>query len=128
MTKIKLTLIILAYSLLPIFSFAADENKPGLVPCTDGRACNFGQLMQLIWNVMNFLLFKLSLPIAAVMFAWAGILMITGGGEAASARTKAKNIFVNTIFGLVIALAAWLIVGTILRIVGWDGEWIGFPG
>jgi hypothetical protein len=60
------------------------------------------------------------------MFAYAGFLLVTAGGEAAGARTKAKSIFTNAVFGLVLAVAAWLIVNTILSILGYTGDWIGF--
>jgi hypothetical protein len=52
--------------------------------------------------------------------------LVTAGGEAAGARTKAKNIFTNALIGLIIAVAAWLIVRTILSILGYQGAWIGF--
>ena len=65
------------------------------------------------------------MPIAAIMFTYAGFLLITAGGETASARTKAKNILLHTIGGLVVAVAAWLIIHTILSILGYSGSWIG---
>ena len=82
--------------------------------------------MELINKVIKFILFNLAVPIAAIMFAYAGFLMVTAGGEAASARTRAKNIFINTLFGLIIAAGAWLIISTILSILGYEGSWIGF--
>jgi hypothetical protein len=66
------------------------------------------------------------IPIAAIMFAYAGFLMVTAGGEAAHARTKAKSIFTNAVIGLIIAVACWLIIKTILSILGFNGSWIGF--
>ena len=68
----------------------------------------------------------MAVPIAALMFAYAGFLMVTAGEEAASARTKAKGIFTNALFGLVLAAACWLIVKAILDILGYKGNWIGF--
>ena len=66
----------------------------------------------------------MALPIAAIMIAYAGFLLITAaGGEQ---KTKAKNIFFNAVIGLVIAAAAWLIIRTLLLIVGYEGDWIGF--
>ena len=41
-------------------------------------------------------------------------------------KTEAKNIFTNAVIGLVIAVAAFLIIRTILSILGYDGSWIGF--
>lgn len=68
----------------------------------------------------------MAVPIAAIMFAYAGFIMVTAGGESSSAKTKAKDIFLNTLIGLVLALAAWLIIKLLLNILEWDGGWIGF--
>ncbi|MFH1608850.1 MAG: pilin [Patescibacteria group bacterium] len=91
------------------------------------KACVWGwdQLMGLVNNIVNFVLFVLAVPIAAIMFAYAGILLLTSGGDSAK-KTKAKDLFVGVVKGLVIASAAWLIVHTILSILGYAGSWIGF--
>jgi hypothetical protein len=124
--KIFIHLLIAVILVLPVVGLADDNPATSrLVPCDTGEACNFGALMQLIDNVIKFALFKMAVPIAAIMFAYAGFKMITAGGEAASARTQAKEIFINTAVGLVIAIAAWLIVSTILAILGYKGGWIG---
>lgn len=115
--------------LIPVLSFAAqDPSSPGLVPC-DGsvaRPCDFNAFMTLVNTVIKFILFNLAVPIAAIMFAYAGFLLVTAGGEAASARTKAKDIFTNAALGLILAAAAWLIIRTLLAILGYQGAWIGF--
>lgn len=114
---IILTLIIFIF---PRLSIAVDT---GLIPCTEN--CGFNDFMQLINNFVDFILFKLTVPIAAICFAYAGFLMITSGGEV-SKKTKAKNILVNVVLGFIFALAAWLIINTILSVLGYDGAWIGF--
>lgn len=122
MQKIKKFLISGLLFFLPVFSFAA-----GLVPCSDGKSCDFGALLALVYNVIKFILYDMVLPISAIMFAYAGFLLITAGGEAAHARQKAKSIFTNTVIGLIFAVAAFLIVKTILSVLGYtDAAWIGF--
>ena len=109
--------------IIPVVSLGQD---PDLVPCgkTGQAACDWNGLMALIHGLITFILFKLAIPIAAIMFAYAGFLMITaGGGEG---KTKAKSIFGNAVFGLLIAAGAWIIVNTILSILGYDGDWLGF--
>ena len=99
-----------------------------LVPCgtnTNPGACDFNALIKLVNNVVNFILFRLAVPIAAIMFAYAGFELLTAGGDTAKLK-KAKTIFTNVAIGLVIAAAAWLIVHTILSILGYNGSWIGF--
>lgn len=117
--KIKiLSFIFFLVFLLPVISSA----EP-LVTCYED--CGWNELMDLVNTVINFILLKMVLPLSAIMFAYAGFLLVTAGGETAHARTKAKEIFLNTVIGLAVAVAAWLIISTILAILGWDGSWIG---
>ncbi len=108
--------------MLPAVSFA------GLVPCggTGQSPCDFKGLMTLVYTLIRFTLYDLAVPIAAIMFFYAGFLMIVPGGESGSARTKAKNIFTNAVLGLLAAAAAFLVVRTLLAILGYEGGWIGF--
>lgn len=117
-----ISLAVFVLIVLPVFSFSA-----GLVPCggTGQPACDFTQFMNLINKVIKFIIVALAVPISAVMFFYAGFLMVTSAGSAES-KTKAKNVFSNTLFGLAIAVASWLIVRTILFILGYKGDWIGF--
>ena len=122
-----LTLLIL---LTPVLSLAYTLGEP-LVPDCDrsvAEQCTWGwnELLTLVNNIITFILVYMAVPIAAIMFAYAGFLLVTAGGGGAGARTKAKGIFTNTLLGLVIAVAAWLIISTILSILGYNGAWIGF--
>lgn len=96
----------------------------GLVVCINN--CDFNAFIDLLNKVTRFILFYMAVPIAAIMFAYAGFLLVTAGG--AGEKTKAKNIFTNTVIGLIIAAGAWLVVKTLLSIVSkpdmWS--WIGF--
>jgi len=99
--------------------------KFGLVPCEND--CKFEHFIELIGNVVNFLLKFLALPFAAIMFAYAGFVLVTSGGSTEK-RGKAKKIFINVAIGLVLIAAAFLIVDTVLRILGvkTDVGWTGF--
>lgn len=125
MNKIKKSaflVLVLLILFVPVVSFGA-----GLVPCDNvSKICDFSAFMDLLNGVISFILFKLALPLAAIMFVYAGFLLITAGGEAAHSRAKAKNIFTNAVIGLVLAAIAWIIVRTLLSILGYDGAWIGF--
>ena len=120
--KIIISLSVFLFLLAPALSFAES-----LVPCDNskGNPCDFNQLMNLVNTVIHFVLFNMVIPIAAIMFVYAGFLMVTAGGES-GARTKAKDTFTNVVIGLIIAVAAFLIIRTILSIVGYEGSWIGF--
>jgi hypothetical protein len=124
MKKISNFLIFLSVFLIlimPALSYAYSAGDPLVPACTN---CQWNDLMTLINNVISFVLFFMAVPIAAIMFAYAGILMVSSGGSTES-RSKAKSIFSNVAIGLIIAIAAWLIVNTILTILGFDASWIG---
>ncbi|MFN4181198.1 MAG: pilin [Candidatus Paceibacteria bacterium] len=115
----------------------------GLVPCgnivstietdangkqTGGKVlnpCNFNYFIMLINKLINFLLFRIFVPLAAIMFCYAGFLLLFSGGNSEKMQ-KAKGIFFNVVIGLVFAAGAWLIIHTISEILGYDGSWIGF--
>lgn len=80
------------------------------IPCDGGPTdeCDFDDLIQLGKNIMNFLIL-LSIPVATIAFAWAGILMLTARGNE-SQISKAKEIFTKVLIGFLFVLTAWLIV------------------
>jgi len=127
--KFTISLLVFFILIIPALSLAE-----GLVPCDNtpdssgviAQPCNFDAFMALINKVIKFILFDMVIPIAAIMFAYAGFLLVTAGGDTAGARTKAKSIFTNAVLGLIIAVAAFLIIRTILSILGYKGSWIGF--
>ena len=106
---------------------SSTSDLTGLVHCDNSTAhpCNFNALMELINTVIKFLLFDLALPIAAIMCAYAGFKLVISAGNSEE-RTSAKKIFTSAILGFIIAIAAWLIIETVLSILGYKGAWIGF--
>ena len=110
-------------------STTTNTDTTQLIPCgttANSTLCEgaggWDNLMKLINNIVSFVLFKLAMPIAAIMFAYAGFELLTAGGEV-SKMTKAKKIFMNVALGLIFAAAAWLIVNTLLTILGYTGKW-----
>ena len=143
MTKIKkflilnsvLIIVLVLLSSAPAISFAYNVGDP-LVPqvCTSvsppvpGQAphtyCGWNDFMALVNNIITFILRDMVIPIAAIMSAYAGFLMVGSAGSSES-RTKAKKICTNAVIGLIIALVAWLVISLILVILGYKGGWIG---
>ena len=121
--KFLIPIFIFLILVMPVFSFAAglvpecDRSVPG--QCTWG----FSEFMKLIDNVIKFILFKMAIPIAAIMFVYAGFELVTSGGSTEK-RGTAKKVFTNAVYGLVLAAGAWLIVKTLLSILGYKD--IGF--
>lgn len=137
--KILVTIAITFVFSMPTFALAVtQEDGGGLIPCglTNERLdengnggkinvpCTFDHALILINNVVNFLLFKLAVPLAAIVFVYAGVQLLLSGGSS-EGMAKAKSAFTSTATGLILAVAAWLIIHTILAIVGYDGSWIG---
>jgi hypothetical protein len=81
--------------------------------------------MVLINNVINFILYGMVIPIAAILFAYAGFELVTSGGSTEK-RGIAKKVFTNVVIGLVIAMSCWLIVKLVLGILGYTGTWVPF--
>jgi hypothetical protein len=91
---------------VPVFALAADS----LIPCTND--CGYADLLKLVNNIINWII-MISTPVAAGVFAWAGIKYMTTG--VSDEKSAAKNMIQKVFIGFVFILAAWIIVGTILK-------------
>jgi hypothetical protein len=105
-----------------------------LVPCGNVESggnttdmCTYDDLIILAQTVIKFLIFDLAAPIAAIMFAYAGFLYVTNGGNESKIK-QAHDIFLYVFWGLVIALAAWLVVNYILVFLLGTGSAFNFLG
>jgi len=125
-----ISLLVFLILIIPVFSFAYKLGDPlvpkcGVDPITEECIWGWTEFLTLINNVIYFILFYMTVPIAAIMFFYAGFELITSGGSTEK-RGTAKKVFTNAVIGLVIAVGAWLIIRTLLSILGYDGAWIGF--
>lgn len=101
---------------------AGENINEGLVQCGFGQSydCDFNALLETIDRVLKFLLYIIVLPLAAILFAVAGIKLVIArekGKEAA--MSDAKTLFGNVVIGLALALGAWIIVKFVLVILGY---------
>ena len=92
---------------IPIVSFSA-----GLITCVDIDNCRFNDIISTVQNIINFLAIYISVPVATIMFAWAGGTYLFAGGNESRIK-KAHNIFINVLVGFLIVISAWLIINTI---------------
>jgi len=100
-----------------------EEIQNGLVQCGNGEFydCDFNALLATIDRILKFLIYIIALPIAAILFAIAGIKLIIAKAQAKQAAlSDAKAMIGKVILGLVFALAAWVIVKFILIILGYN--------
>lgn len=90
--------------------------EEGIVPCghtdpdtnTVPNPCDFGDFIQLVNRFLTFLIFA-SIPIAVIMFTYAGFLLVTAAGSEGKIKL-ARTIFTNTIVGFIFVASAWVIV------------------
>ncbi|MBU6370854.1 MAG: hypothetical protein KGH93_02505 [Patescibacteria group bacterium] len=83
----------------------------GIVPCS-GADCNFGSLVGLINNVINWFL-AIAASVAAITFAIAGAKMLFNPANDAK-KTEAKAMMWKTIVGLLVILCAWVVLHAVI--------------
>jgi len=91
--------------------------QAALVPCGTESThpctwCDFGQLAK---NIIDFLVY-LVFPLAAIMIVVGGITIMTAGGSTERVA-KGKEMVTAAVVGLLIALLAWLIIDTIIKML-----------
>jgi hypothetical protein len=82
----------------------------------NGRICGFNDLIGLIQEVIEYI-FILTVPITAIVFAYAGFLYITSG-EKPKKREDAKNAMIKVVIGIAVVMSAWLVVTLIVTTLG----------
>lgn len=85
-----------------------------IVPC-DGVDCTVGSLMQLANNILKFFV-EVAIFIAAIVIAWGGFTMVTAGGDTGKV-SKGRELMSNAVVGIIIVLAAFLLIDTIMKLV-----------
>lgn len=90
--------------------------------CNIAGPCTFCDGLIVIRNIITFLL-ELSIPIGVAMLVWSALsLAIAGGNE--QKISSAKKGITASIWGIALALSAWIIVNTLLKLLSGN---IGFP-
>jgi hypothetical protein len=98
----------------------------GIVPdCSptgaDGReVCGAEHLKQLAVNLFNFAI-SISFIIVVIMTLYGAMLLIVSGGSE-SRRETGKKAITSAIIGLIIVLAAWLVISTLIKTFVAGGE------
>ena len=109
--KIPLVIGVACFTFLFLIPVVA-HGQP-LIVC-NGPDCSVAQFVELVQKFINFVIFVLAVPVAAFIFGYGGVLLITARGDK-SQVDKAKLAFRSAGVGLIIILAAWLIVYTIVE-------------
>lgn len=96
---------------LPLLASAQLPDR--IVPC-NGLDCTVCSLAALAQNLLNAGIF-MAVFLSAILFAYAGWLYLTNA--AIEGQSRAKGMLLNVVIGLVIILAAWLIVDTLMKVM-----------
>ena len=114
----KISLFIIPYSLFLTTNLASAALLPQCNPVGPRGAantCNLCHLLQLSKNLITFSL-EIGFALAALFIAWGAFVIMTAGGSEEKVKTG-KQTMTIAVTGVVIALSAWLIIGTALQIL-----------
>lgn len=101
-----------------ILLFALPAHAKAIVPCS-GLNCTFSDFFQLFVNIYNFLL-GLAAVVAVLLIIFSGVRMLLyyWSEQPEPELEAAKNTLRRAIFGLVIIVTAYLVVNTLLAVLG----------
>ena len=106
-------------------------NKYLLAAATDplaqkcaGDNCGFEDLLKLFGRIFDFLLY-IAVPLATLAIGYAGFLYLTSSTNEGN-RSRAKEILKNAVIGIVLTLAAYVIVKSLLTLIGADSAFTNF--
>ena len=110
MKKKVLILFTAGLMIVPLAALAAFP----IVPCGETRnPCKICHIPQLLRNIVDYLSLVIAPVLAAGLFAWAGIVLLTSGGNE-TRITLSREIFFKTVIGLLIVYASWMIINEIM--------------
>lgn len=85
------------------------------IPCFSSNAgCGLTDVFILVQKIVHFLAIDLVIPFAIAALVYAGFLMVTAAGSSGEI-SKAKDIIYYAVLGIILALAASLVVQFILN-------------
>jgi hypothetical protein len=103
----------------------------GLLPiCNEGTVnettgdydnpCGIDALMAMINKLIDFFILKLATPLFVIILIFTGSLYLSSSAKPDN-KKKAKGIMGNLIKGFALVLTSWIIVKTILNVLGYKG-------
>lgn len=113
----SLALPLAAHAGIPFFG-------PIIPPSYNVCPAGWGMIMDVINNIISLLLTLAIVFVAPIMIAWAGFLYVINPVNP-DKRGEANKILMNTIVGIVIALAGWMIVDAIMAVLTPNGKPFG---
>lgn len=118
-TSLLIVLFVISFVALPIAVHAANTIPffgPIIPEEQASCAASWGLVIVVINNIILLLLTLAIVFVAPLMIAWAGFLFVVNPVNA-SGKEQAKKILKNTVVGIVIALASWLIIDALMAVL-----------
>jgi hypothetical protein len=117
---LPLFLSVLSFIILPLLAHASTFSGPidptaTLCHCANNEAPDYGCVLILIQNLMNFFIYFATIVIT-IFIAWAGFEYMTSGGSPEK-RSQANQRILNAVIGLMIVLGAWLLVNSVMSVL-----------
>jgi hypothetical protein len=114
-SRITFFVLLFAVSVLALPLLAHAAKIPFLDPILPDQTCPaaWGMLITVLDNIVSVILTVAIVFLAPLMIAYSGFLFVMNQGESGKI-SQAKQILLNTVIGIIIALAAWLIVNALL--------------
>ncbi|KKW43755.1 MAG: hypothetical protein UY97_C0008G0004 [Parcubacteria group bacterium GW2011_GWB1_57_6] len=89
---------------------------PIIPQSTNQCAAGWGLIMVVVNNIISFGITLAIVFVAPLMIAYAGFLFVVNP-VSAGGKAKAKSILLNTVVGIVVALAGWMIVDAVMAVL-----------
>lgn len=129
----KFLVVLASFAILFIF-FApvlakTNSNLGDIIPC-EGNDCGVCDIFKLISNIIKFAAFTIAAPLAGIIMAYGGFMLITSGGNEAN-RSKGTNAIWAAVWGILITFGAYVIVNAIIGGLAGNSiseSWYQFPG
>ncbi|HVU75547.1 MAG TPA: hypothetical protein VHD38_01770 [Candidatus Paceibacterota bacterium] len=116
-------IVVLMLVLINAPTLAMAAGLPGQIVTCDGADCTVCNLATTAQNILNTAIYMLVF-LSAVLIAWAGWKMLTSAGNT-EGYAQGKSILSNVIIGLVIVLAGWIVVDTLMKTMVNQGGVLG---
>lgn len=123
--KILLPVCLFAVMVMPSLMLAqesysiVDNNNA----CAESGDCKFQDLLNLFGKVFEFFVIIIAVPLTTLAIAYGGFLYLVSSTNEGK-RSEAKSIITNAVIGLAIALAAYVIVKSLLIALKVDPTYI----
>lgn len=104
---------------LPLAAHASIPFFGPIIPQSGDQAvcaASWGMLLTVINNIIELLITLVIVFVAPLMVAYSGFLFVVNPVNA-SGKEEAKKILTNTVVGIVIALAGWMIVAALMAVL-----------